>query len=87
MFLDRIITGNETWYHHFIPISKQASVIWKHDATPCSTKVRCFISVGKVLVTVSFDNERPLHVEFVEPGMTINADSYCNTLLRLDQAI
>ncbi len=34
-----------------------------------------------------FYNKVSLHAEFMEPGITINADTYCNTLLYLHQAI
>jgi len=27
-FLDRIITGDETWYHHYEPESKRQSMEW-----------------------------------------------------------
>ncbi len=40
VFLDRIITGDETWCHRFIPLSKQASMTWKHEESPRSMKVR-----------------------------------------------
>jgi len=30
-FLDRIITCDETWVHHFTPESKRASKQWKHE--------------------------------------------------------
>ncbi len=35
----------------------------------------------------SFNKKGPLYVEFMEPGMTINADSYYDTLPRLHQVI
>ncbi len=34
-----------------------------------------------------FHNKGPRHVEFMEPGMTINTDSYYDTLLHLHQAM
>jgi transposase len=33
-FLESIVTGDETWAHHFIPESKQASMVWKHPWSP-----------------------------------------------------
>jgi len=33
-FLDRIITCDETWLHHFNPEAKRASKQWKHADKP-----------------------------------------------------
>jgi hypothetical protein len=33
-FLDRIITGDETWVHHLTPESKRASKQWNHAYSP-----------------------------------------------------
>ena len=37
-YLDRIITCDETWVHHFTPESKRASKQWKHADSPPSKK-------------------------------------------------
>jgi hypothetical protein len=29
-FLSRIVTGDETWLHHYEPESKRQSMEWKH---------------------------------------------------------
>jgi hypothetical protein len=37
--LNRIVTGDESWMHHYQPESKRASVQWKHPISPSrSTK-------------------------------------------------
>jgi hypothetical protein len=33
-FLFRILTGDERWFHHFIPEYKAASMAWKHTTSP-----------------------------------------------------
>jgi len=33
-FLDRIITGDETWCHHYEPESKRQSMEWRHVSSP-----------------------------------------------------
>ena len=35
IFLVRIITGDETWVHHYEPESKWQSMEWKHPQSPC----------------------------------------------------
>ncbi|XP_035215058.1 histone-lysine N-methyltransferase SETMAR-like [Stegodyphus dumicola] len=33
-FLDKIVTGDETWIHHFSPKIKRSSLEWKHCSFP-----------------------------------------------------
>ena len=33
-FLSRIVTGDETWIHHWDPETKQNSMQWKHKDSP-----------------------------------------------------
>ncbi|UYV64537.1 hypothetical protein LAZ67_3001138 [Cordylochernes scorpioides] len=35
-FLDRIVTGDESWIHHHIPDSKGSSAEWHHKGSPTS---------------------------------------------------
>jgi histone-lysine N-methyltransferase SETMAR len=85
--LARIVTGDETWVHYYQPESKQASMQWKHVASPTPTKFKVVQSAGKVMATVFWDVHGVLLVEFQERGQTVNAASYCALLERLKQAI
>jgi len=49
--LDRIITGDETWVHHYEPECKQHSVEWKHPQLPIRKKFKSQPSAGKLMVT------------------------------------
>ena len=40
LFLKRIVTGDETWIHHYDPESKQQSMQWKHATLSESPKVQ-----------------------------------------------
>jgi hypothetical protein len=40
-FLDRIVTGDETWIHHCEPESKQQSMEWKHPQLPSNANAYC----------------------------------------------
>jgi hypothetical protein len=40
-------------------------------------------SARKVMATVFFDSEEPLHVEIMPQGTTINSDTYVATLKKL----
>jgi len=47
-FLDRIITGDETWCHHYEPESKRPSMEWRHVNSPWKKKYKTLSSAGKV---------------------------------------
>lgn len=86
-FLDKIVTGDECWVHHFSPETKRSSHEWKHPHSPPPKKCRKVPSVGKVMLTIFFDNKGVVHTEFMPKGSTINSVSYCETLKRLRKAI
>jgi histone-lysine N-methyltransferase SETMAR len=54
-FLDRIITGDETWSHHYEPESKRQSMEWRHVNSPSKKKFKTLPSAGKVMCTVFWD--------------------------------
>ncbi|GFV81731.1 nudC domain-containing protein 1 [Trichonephila clavipes] len=60
---------------------------WKHASSPPPKKFRAMKSAGKVLLTVFFDVQGPLLVEFLEYRKSINSDVYCETLQRLRRSI
>ena len=79
-FLQRIVTRDETWVHHFEPESKRASMEWHHPTSPRSKKFKSQQSAGKVMVTVFWDSVGVIRVDFMSKGATINSDVYINTL-------
>ena len=81
-----IVTGDEMWVHHFTPESKAASMEWKHLSSPVRKKFKTTPSAGKVLLTVFWDAQGVLLLDFLEVG-TINATRYCDTLSKLKEAI
>lgn len=86
-FLLRIVAEDETWCHHFEPSSKASSMQWKHPSSPRPKKFKTQPSAGKVMVSVFFDCHGPLLLDFKEPGQSINAARYCQTLTQLRRAI
>jgi histone-lysine N-methyltransferase SETMAR len=85
--LQRIVTGDETWVHHVTSETKQASMTWKHASSPPSKKFKTTPSAKKVMATVFWDHKGVLLVDFLTKGDTVNADRYCDTLSRLQEAI
>ena len=38
--LERIVTGDETWIHHYEPESKRQSKEWRHPSSPTPKKFK-----------------------------------------------
>jgi len=55
-FLDRTVTQDETWVHHFDLETKQQSMIWKHVTSPTPKKFKVTPSAGKVMATVFWNS-------------------------------
>jgi histone-lysine N-methyltransferase SETMAR len=86
-FLEQIVTGDETWCHHFDPATKRMSQEWRHPGSPRPKKARSSATAGKVILTVFVDIHGPLLLEWMPVGATINAQCYCDTLQNLRRAI
>ncbi|GFW25318.1 histone-lysine N-methyltransferase SETMAR [Trichonephila clavipes] len=86
-FLERIVTGDETWVSHITPESKRQSMEWRLTNSPVRVKAKRTISTRKVMATVFWDRHGVLLVEFMQQGTTINAAAYCATLTKLRRAI
>jgi hypothetical protein len=69
-FLSWIVTGNETWNHHFKLQTKRQSV-WLHYATTLWKKFKAIPSAGKVMTTVFWDAEGVILVVIMPCGQTI----------------
>ncbi|KAJ4432082.1 hypothetical protein ANN_20696 [Periplaneta americana] len=81
-FLDRIITGDETWISHFTPETKQQSMHWQHSGSPVRTKFKQTLSCTESDM-VFWDRKGILLIDFLPRGETVNADRYCETLRKL----
>ncbi|GFW83103.1 histone-lysine N-methyltransferase SETMAR [Trichonephila clavipes] len=86
-FLERIVTGDETWVSHINPESKRQSMEWRHTNSPVRVKAKRTISTRKVMATVFWVRHGVLLVEFMQQGTTINAAAYFATLTKLRRAI
>lgn len=79
-FLDRIITQDETWLHHYDPESKRQSSVWKTPRTPPPKKARVTRSSGKHMFVFFMDRRGMILIHQVPDGQTINAAYYCKVL-------
>lgn len=82
-WLDRIITTDETWLHHFDPETKLKSSIWKHRGSPAPKKAKVAKSVGKQMHILFADRHGMILVHAVPSGQTVNA-AYCSQVLHRD---
>lgn len=86
--LESIVTGDETWVQYYTPETKRQSQQWMHTNSPNKpTKFKQTFNNHKIMATVFWDHKGVLLLEFMQPGTTINAESYCETLRRLRRAI
>lgn len=86
-FLERIITVDESWMHHYIPESKQASMEWRHSNSPPPKKFKTTPSAGKVMATVFWDIKGPILVDFLTDRKTVNAEYYSQLLSKVRDAV
>ncbi|GFS15975.1 histone-lysine N-methyltransferase SETMAR [Elysia marginata] len=86
-FLDSIVTGDETWLHHCTPETMQDLMTWKHPSSPVTKKFKVMRLAKKTMGTVFWDSRGVLLFETLQPGETINAARYCQTLDKLREAI
>lgn len=86
-FIDRIVTQDETWVHHYDPETKMQSMQWKHPESPAPRKFRVVPSAKKVMASVFWDSGGVLMVDYLPKGQTITGNYYAEELRRLREAI
>ncbi|CAI6357430.1 unnamed protein product [Macrosiphum euphorbiae] len=86
-FLNIIVTGDESWVHHYDPENKRQSMEFRHKTSPAPKKFKVQASAGKVMLTVFWDSKGLIHTEYLEKGSTINSIRYIETLKRLKKRI
>jgi hypothetical protein len=57
-FLFNIVTGDESWIHHFDPEEKRLSTQYRHTSSPRPKTFKTMPSAGKSLLTVFGDSQR-----------------------------
>jgi len=86
-FLLHIVTGDESWFHYFKPETKRQNVECHHLHSPSKKKAKTVPSAAKVMGTIFWDAEGLILAKFLEPGQTITAARYVQTLHKLRFAL
>jgi len=81
-FLQQIVTGYETWIHHYEPESKWQSMQWKHPSSPVAKKCKTQPLAGKLMLTVFWDSQGPILKTYQECGTTVTSAMDCDMLQR-----
>lgn len=79
-FWTRIVTTDETWIPYFNPETKEQSKQWRRSDEGPPVKAMRTQSLGKVMITVFWDCEGIILIDYLPKGTTINAAYYSNLL-------
>ncbi len=86
-FLAKVVMTDETWIATFEPETKRQSAAWVLPNERPPQKARRQRGQRKTMMTVFFDFQGVIHVEFLRPGGTIKSEEYCQSLMRMKEAI
>ena len=86
-FLQRFVTTDETWVHHYTPESKIQSKQWTEAGCSAPKKAKAVKSAGKVMASVFWDAKGILMIDYLPRGQTITGDYYADLLHKLQECI
>lgn len=86
-FFPRIVTGDESWIHHYDPESQAEAREWKHPDSPTPKRPHLSPSPGKILMTVFWDEKGVLLLDFLPHKQTITGLYYSQLIARLRASV
>ncbi len=87
-YLNRLITGDESWVYLYNPCTKQETSVWKCNKEPAPKKVRQAKSVLKVMMMITFFDSRDMVYQHAVPaGQTMSAAYYVTIWQKLREHI
>ena len=84
-FLCKYVTIIETWIHHLTPESNQQSAEWTTAGESHLKQPKTQTLAGKVLVSVFWDVQGILFINYLEKGRPINGEYYIALLMHLKE--
>jgi len=82
-----VITHDESIVYAYDPETKLQSSQWKYPGSSRPKKARMQKKQIEEDADFFFEQEGIVNREFVSPGMTVNADFYCDVLRRLHENV
>ena len=82
-----LVTGDETWLHHWDPDTKKESMQWKRSGSPPPKKFCTQPSAGKVMATVFWDTKGIILIDYKPAGTSVTGEYYANVIKQLRAAI
>ena len=82
-YFDRIVMEDETWTQHYHLLNQQEAKTRKKAGEKTPTLPRVTQSASKIIITIFWDCEGILLVDFLPRGTTINGRYYASLLHRL----
>jgi [histone H3]-lysine36 N-dimethyltransferase SETMAR len=86
-FLTQLVTGDETWVHHYEPEAKRQSSQWLARGSAPPVKAKAVPSAGKRMASVFWDYKGVVHIDWLPEKATINSDYYIQVLTNLKENI
>lgn len=86
-FLSCCVTGDETWIHHYDPLSKQESMEWRETASAPPLKAKSQPTAGKIMLTVFWDSKGPILIDYLPHNQTVTGVYYARLMDQLHVAI
>ena len=86
-FFDCIVTGDESWIHHYDPLSQLEAKVWKRSGEQTPTRLRQERSAGKIMMIIFWYKGGVLLTEYLPRGTTINGLCYTSIIERLHSVI
>jgi histone-lysine N-methyltransferase SETMAR len=87
VFFPRIVTGDESWIHHYDPESQAEAREWKHPDSPTPKRPRQAASAGKIMMTVFWDEKGVLLLDFLPHKQTVTGLYYSQLITRLRSSV
>ena len=85
--LQWFVTMGEARVHHFQPKTKQQSKQWKHLGSLPPMEANTGMSAGKVMISIFWDTEGVLLVDYLDKGHTNTGAYYADLLRQLREKI
>ncbi|XKL69463.1 hypothetical protein PGB90_007232 [Kerria lacca] len=85
--IQRIVTGDETRIYDMSITTKQKSMEWRYYNSPATKKFKVIPSAGKMIGAFFWGYKSIIHIEYMPKDTAITTDAYCDTLMRLQNAI